>query len=936
MSGEGGAFIRSVDSTQGERGQIPEKAEMSFDDDDVPTPRAVCDATAKTQLKSSHRKTEKIGPMQSLEKVDNIYETPTNTSDSVYAVDHFIDVQNDKAKLSDTSNDTPTKTPGSFKSPHHHENERVKRLPSSVERVDLEYSLGSLERLSPTKRQCIAYDQNDPSSMGSSGSRRRKDSSVSVEMISAAAALKPKFWKEAATVSDGNVASNSFSVADDDGGSSPLTDRWEVTNNNDQERRLSAEEQRSIAEAEDVMRFAALAAETTPDGDSTPATSPNFDVKNGKAEHENETSNKASKTMTENKDKCEMDDFEKQIGNDDEDEDNSAMSSASSFVESLPGGEISKPIPPAPPSTPATAKDLYQPLPYQPDGTGGELAYGVGINWHDGEVTGGAGGVLPSHLSNTRGSLPAPPFYGDDAVTPLPDEKVKADSCDTLSEKSTPTPSQESNSNSNFSGEITEPRKGGADLNDTSNKRKRQHDVQKDKESSQRMRLMRKTEFDAWDVGDRYELKRMLGRGSYGEVAQAIDLYATSLRPTLEASQSQTPQGLIHQNRNPSYVAVKKISKAFDQEVDATRLFREMHILRRLRGHECIIKLIDVVQPRSSDLKLFNDLYLVFEYVDTDLYKLIMSPQYLTTEHVQTFLYQMLLGLKFIHSSSVIHRDLKPANILLNEDCTLKICDFGLARIVHHEKEQPAIMTPARTDQLGMGPAGEQVLLSTVQGDDPLIELSQPNLSRQLTKHVVTRWYRAPELILIQPYTSAVDIWSLGCIFAELLSMQEVSVPSYQDRVPLFPGGSCYPLSGDTGTTGSDERLDQLSVIFSIIGMPSEEDLKSVGKANEYIRSLERKPGKDLSSLYPGAHPQAIDLLKKMLEFNPKNRCSADEALEHDFLKSVRRKDMERCASQPLDSPGFLESNKIDLTTLKEETYKEVLWYRQSHLRSEV
>lgn len=104
-----------------------------------------------------------------------------------------------------------------------------------------------------------------------------------------------------------------------------------------------------------------------------------------------------------------------------------------------------------------------------------------------------------------------------------------------------------------------------------------------------------------------------------------------------------------------------------------------MFILRRLRAHSCIIRLIDVISPASADS--FNDLYLVFEYVDTDLYKLIMSPQYLSTEHIRHFLYELLIGLHYIHKSSVIHRDLKPANILLNEDCSLKICDFGLARV---------------------------------------------------------------------------------------------------------------------------------------------------------------------------------------------------------------------------------------------------------------
>ena len=140
---------------------------------------------------------------------------------------------------------------------------------------------------------------------------------------------------------------------------------------------------------------------------------------------------------------------------------------------------------------------------------------------------------------------------------------------------------------------------------------------------------------------------------------------------------------------------------------------------------------------------------------------------------------------------------------------------------------------------------------------------------------------------MIQPYTSAVDIWSLGCIFAELLSMEEASVPHYQDRQPLFPGGSCFPLSGESDSSKTNERLDQLSVILSVIGTPSRDDIESIGKANEYIKSLKRSPSKSLEALYPAAATDAIDLLKKMLQFNPKKRCTAEEALNHDFLKGI-------------------------------------------------
>jgi mitogen-activated protein kinase 1/3 len=200
---------------------------------------------------------------------------------------------------------------------------------------------------------------------------------------------------------------------------------------------------------------------------------------------------------------------------------------------------------------------------------------------------------------------------------------------------------------------------------------------------------------------------------------------------------------------------------------------------------------------------------------------------------------------------------------------------------------------------------------------------------------VVTRWYRAPELILIQPYTSAVDIWSIGCIFAELLSMQEGNVPGYQDRKPLFPGGTCYPLSGDGDNIKADERLDQLSVIFSVIGSPSEQDMEAIGKASEYINTLPKMSGKPYETLYPVADSNAIDLLKKMLQFNPSHRITAEEALEHDFFRGTRRKELERKADNPLECPDFLETDVVDLKLLKQRTYEEVLWYRDHDVPNE-
>ncbi|KAM3576937.1 hypothetical protein VYU27_001302 [Nannochloropsis oceanica] len=188
----------------------------------------------------------------------------------------------------------------------------------------------------------------------------------------------------------------------------------------------------------------------------------------------------------------------------------------------------------------------------------------------------------------------------------------------------------------------------------------------------------------------RYELIKPIGHGAYGVVISATD--------------AQLGQK----------VAIKKCPNAFEDLVDAKRIVREIRLLMHFR-HENIVRVLDLQAPPVAD---FDDVYIISELMDTDLHRVIYSRQKLTEDHVQFFLYQMLCALKYIHSAKVIHRDLKPSNILLNSNCDLKICDFGLSR--------------------GVCPVGEQE-------------------ASDLTEYVVTRWYRAPEIMLSCPeYTTAI------------------------------------------------------------------------------------------------------------------------------------------------------------------------------------
>ena len=125
-------------------------------------------------------------------------------------------------------------------------------------------------------------------------------------------------------------------------------------------------------------------------------------------------------------------------------------------------------------------------------------------------------------------------------------------------------------------------------------------------------------------------------------------------------------------------MAIKKIDKVFEDSIDCKRILREITLLRKLK-HPCVVNLIEVLQP-SKDLDNYQTIYLVFEFAESDIKKILKSPMHLEMVHIKTIIYNLLCAMKFLNESKVLHRDLKPANILVNEDCTIKLCDFGLAR----------------------------------------------------------------------------------------------------------------------------------------------------------------------------------------------------------------------------------------------------------------
>ncbi|QMW44264.1 hypothetical protein G4B11_007684 [Aspergillus flavus] len=348
-----------------------------------------------------------------------------------------------------------------------------------------------------------------------------------------------------------------------------------------------------------------------------------------------------------------------------------------------------------------------------------------------------------------------------------------------------------------------------------------------------------------FDTTNRYVNVRPVGLGAFSLVCSAYDLVRGQA------------------------VAIKKLLNPFATTANAKQTYREIKLLKQLR-HENLIGLCDVfISPRT-------DVYLVTELLSTDLARLLEAGP-LEPQFVQYFAYQILVrvasalyidsydsdepqrGLKYLHSAGVVHRDIKPSNLVIDENCDLKICDFGLSRPQDH----------------------------------------------RMTGYVSTRYYRAPEVMLTwQRYGVEVDIWSAGCVIAEMFNGKA-----------LFPG---------------QDPINQFYLILDVLGNPSDKFISRICTTNtvEIIRSLERREPRPLQSVIQNLDDSARSLLERMLTLDPQERISAEEALQHPYMKMYHDPTDEPIAMERFD--WMLNGGEFDKEMLKEMIFMEVLHFHQS------
>jgi c-Jun N-terminal kinase len=313
-------------------------------------------------------------------------------------------------------------------------------------------------------------------------------------------------------------------------------------------------------------------------------------------------------------------------------------------------------------------------------------------------------------------------------------------------------------------------------------------------------------------------------------------------------------------------VAIKKLMKPFRNETYAKRAFRELRLMKMV-SHKNIIGLYDIFTPATL-LKNFEDFYIVMELMDANLTRVIGIE--LDHDRMSFLLYQLLCGIKHLHLADIIHRDLKPSNIVVKEDCTLKILDFGLARAI----DQTFMMTP----------------------------------------YVVTRYYRAPEVIVGMKYKENVDIWSVGCIFAEMVRGEI-----------LLPG---------------KDYIDQWNKVTQVLGTPPADFFKQLQPSvKAYCELQPRYKGKSWLELFPDdSFPNdtpedkvktryARDLLTKMLQIDPKNRITVDEALSHPYV-NIWFDPAEVNAPPPPKYDDSMDEKSVPLEKWKELIYNEIKEYK--------
>lgn len=346
-----------------------------------------------------------------------------------------------------------------------------------------------------------------------------------------------------------------------------------------------------------------------------------------------------------------------------------------------------------------------------------------------------------------------------------------------------------------------------------------------------------------WKIGPKYKFLKILGSGSYGSVCDAIHV------------KTGTP------------VAIKRYTNVFKDSFKCKRVLRELELLFSL-DYIYIVRPLDVFMVDKTDI------YLVMEVGQIDL-AFLRHMIFLVEKQVKVIMYRLLLCLNYLHSGGIIHRDIKPANILINSDCSIKLCDFSLGRSIigltssYFDcnlmiRRHPSLRIPEDSDDeeelMNSMDEGERHELKTVhcsfkpglekvsnEGPESPLSLADvveirkkderkvllatskaynPIHNRELTGYIATRWYRPPEVILLEKvYSSAIDMWSAGCVFAELLEMIKENQPVIANRSALFPGNSCFPLSPSENPTEKTLGMptspqDQLKIILAAFGQP--------------------------------------------------------------------------------------------------------------------